>query len=79
MLKQKRRKVFIFKLFVNNSEFKYDEKAEKICIEFVDTLRAKISYDFLLDGGWLRSREENTSMKKSSKRRLHLIYYLGLE
>ena len=42
--------LFICKLFVNNSEFKYGEKTEKICIEFVDMLRLKINYDFLSDG-----------------------------
>jgi hypothetical protein len=32
------------KISINNSEFKYGEKAEKICREFVDMLRTKISY-----------------------------------
>ena len=42
--------LFIWKRFVNNSEFKYGEKTEKICREFVDMLRLKINYDLLSDG-----------------------------
>ena len=41
--------IFICKSFVNNSGFKYGEKAEKTCREFFDMLRTKISYDFLLN------------------------------
>jgi hypothetical protein len=42
--------LFICKRFVNNSECEYGEKAEKICREIFDSLRANITYDFLLDG-----------------------------
>jgi hypothetical protein len=53
--------LFICKRFINNSECKYGEKAEKICREFVDSLPTNITYEFLLDGyvtsSYLKSKD----------------------